>query len=478
MSVSRLATSLVFLLAVVVLTAPAFALDFVLRSDFLDEGTLRLGTNQDVVFDVVIDNDRQDFDSSIQAFQLAISHVGTDVEFRDVSWEGTALDTSNLRNGQGPSFFLAQEVDDGTGDGVTLGVVFDQDTNSGFLLGPGSHVVAKLRYRGLASSPGNPSPLGFAASLGDPAIVNKVNTFGGDILEPDLENPVSITVSGDVLYSIRFGGPNRYQATNGDLITLPIRVHNNPLDVTGFSFGVAYDSGLLSREGDVTAGPGLDSILDGQALGDFGFFAFNEVVDSGGGLFGFTVAMVFSDAGSQASGDPLKILPASEDGHHVLDVRFRVTSPSSSLSTVEIVDDLGDPAVDILMDIHGVAQEPEVNGAPALTAVTVQVGDNPGSPFLRSDVDQDSRVNLTDALNIIKFQFTPDDVPPIVRDTGANCFGAFDVNADNVVGVGDALNLLTFLFSTGARPAAPYPACGTPAIEPDPDKVCLIFSCP
>ena len=245
----------------------------------------------------------------------------------------------------------------------------------------------------------------------------------------------------------------------------------------GFSFGVRYDSALLSREAALTPGPALAPILDGAALEDFGFYAFNEVTDTGGALFGFTVGMIFSDAASQGTDDPVKALPASEEGHHVLDLQFRVTAGTGTLSNVSIVGDLGDPAVDVVLDINGVSQRPE-GVTPGHTSVAVQVGDNPGVRFLRADVDQDSRVNLTDALNIIKFQFTPEDVPAIVRDTGANCFGAFDVNGDNSVAVSDTLNLLNFLFLTGARPAAPYSSCGFPEITPTAELFCRSFSCP
>ena len=71
--------------------------------------------------------------------------------------------------------------------------------------------------------------------------------------------------------------------------------------------------------------------------------------------------------------------------------------------------------------------------------------------FIRGDVDEDSTVNLTDAVTILNVLFTGAD---------PHCKAACDVDGSQSVSITDAVLLLSFLFQGGPAPAAPFPECG------------------
>ena len=449
------------------------AVDFELTSKFLEEGRLRLGEGQEVELDVVIDNGLQDFSASIQGFQMAIGHDSSVLDFVEGTWKGTALDTSDLRNGEGPEFYAVRDI---PGEGVTIAAVFDLQNLNAFLLGGlREHVVTKLRYLGAGESGGAATDLGFVSSLGDPPIENKYETFAGDVLAPDSSDQIGVIVGGEVIYSIHFDR-SAVSASTNQSFNVGIRLANNPLEVTGFSFGVSYDGSILQRVGDLAAGSDRSAVLD-VPLDQHDFYAFNEV-SSGGEVAGFTVGLALGFPDGQ-SGGSLGVLPPSAEGHDIFDLTLRPKGSAGTTTVLKIAGDLGSPAVPVGLDINGITQLPERSGqlVPVSVAVTVATGNAQGADFLRGDVNQSGSLNITDAINSVLFQFVPSEVPQVVRDTGAGCRGAFDFDADDVLGVTDVFLLLNFLFATGPRPAAPYPDCGQPGPDVDPAFFCSSYSC-
>jgi len=77
-----------------------------------------------------------------------------------------------------------------------------------------------------------------------------------------------------------------------------------------------------------------------------------------------------------------------------------------------------------------------------------------GPRFVRGDVNQDSSIDLADAIGTLKYIFA---------NASVACLDAADVNEDDNVDIGDAVYLLAHLFVQGPPPAPPHPACG-----PDP----------
>ncbi|MAW76757.1 MAG: hypothetical protein CMJ95_05115 [Planctomycetes bacterium] len=91
-----------------------------------------------------------------------------------------------------------------------------------------------------------------------------------------------------------------------------------------------------------------------------------------------------------------------------------------------------------------------------------------GVTFVRADVNDDSSVNIADAVAALNYLFS---------GGPAGCIDAVDINDDGQANVADGVYLLTFLFSGGPAPAAPNPDCGSDptgdALECDTYNSCL-----
>jgi hypothetical protein len=74
-------------------------------------------------------------------------------------------------------------------------------------------------------------------------------------------------------------------------------------------------------------------------------------------------------------------------------------------------------------------------------------------PFVRSDVDQSSRLDVSDAVAVLRFLFAGE------RDL-VGCEDAADSDDSGVLDASDAVFLLGALFRGGPAPAAPFPDCG------------------
>ena len=72
--------------------------------------------------------------------------------------------------------------------------------------------------------------------------------------------------------------------------------------------------------------------------------------------------------------------------------------------------------------------------------------------FLRSDVNDDDTVDLSDAISVISYLFLDGQEPRLVE--------ASDINADGSLDLADAVYLLNFLYRGGPQPPAPFPQTG------------------
>jgi hypothetical protein len=79
--------------------------------------------------------------------------------------------------------------------------------------------------------------------------------------------------------------------------------------------------------------------------------------------------------------------------------------------------------------------------------------------FLRGDCDADGRVGITDAVCALDWLFRGGSPP--------GCIAVANSDGTGEVGITDPIYLLTHLFLGGTAPPAPYPECGTSAIESD-----------
>ena len=110
---------------------------------------------------------------------------------------------------------------------------------------------------------------------------------------------------------------------------------------------------------------------------------------------------------------------------------------------------------------------PTVNGntrTPTTSGVSLQIVGEVQPLFLRGDANEDTRVNIADAIWIVSELFA--DGPT----TG--CRDAADVNDDGLIDISDGLFLIGYRFQAGAPPSSPFPGCGP---DPSDDEVgCLV----
>ncbi|MGE4633303.1 MAG: hypothetical protein AAEJ47_09720, partial [Planctomycetota bacterium] len=75
-----------------------------------------------------------------------------------------------------------------------------------------------------------------------------------------------------------------------------------------------------------------------------------------------------------------------------------------------------------------------------------------GNTFIRGDINDDSQVNIADAVAGLTYLFS---------NGPATCIDAVDTNDDGSANVADGVYLLAFLFSAGPTPPAPFQNCGS-----------------
>ncbi len=90
--------------------------------------------------------------------------------------------------------------------------------------------------------------------------------------------------------------------------------------------------------------------------------------------------------------------------------------------------------------------------ARTLVSVLVRDGDEPLAVFVRSDANGDARVDISDAVKILRFLFSSDTT---------DCAEALDVNDDGRLDISDAIYLLGYLFRDGPMPPLPFPTAGS-----------------
>ncbi|MBN1419435.1 MAG: metallophosphoesterase [Planctomycetes bacterium] len=89
----------------------------------------------------------------------------------------------------------------------------------------------------------------------------------------------------------------------------------------------------------------------------------------------------------------------------------------------------------------------------AASAASLALAADPPALFIRGDANMNGRVDVSDAVTIVRYLF--DDLP-------VTCLNALDVNNDTTLDLGDPLYLLQWLFVWGDRPPCP---CTRPGID-------------
>ena len=90
--------------------------------------------------------------------------------------------------------------------------------------------------------------------------------------------------------------------------------------------------------------------------------------------------------------------------------------------------------------------------------------------FRRGDCNDDRRVDISDAVCLLRGLFSGDALP--------GCLAVANGNGDSSIDISDPTYLLNHLFLGGPPPVAPFPECGTSDLEADEELGCVESSCP
>ena len=87
----------------------------------------------------------------------------------------------------------------------------------------------------------------------------------------------------------------------------------------------------------------------------------------------------------------------------------------------------------------------------SLGTASSSLGNVSRTEFIRADANQDSRVNISDAIVALQFTF---------NGGTTLCPDAMDVDGNRVIDGTDGVFVISYLFLQGPPPPPPFPACG------------------
>ncbi len=355
---------------------------------------------------------------------------------------------AQLDGGAGPQFFDSANY----ADGITVGCVYSF-TFAETIQMISDTDLALVSYDSLPgvfnTTTGTViSALDFTESLGVPPVQAVISTDSGIAVGVVPTGAiVTLTPSGFILTAVdqTVGFSEATGAASFDAsFTLDEDPGNvgYPNDTQGFSFGVEHDPSLLSVTG-AAGGPVIDA-LNGSTGPDF--IDVNLFAD------GFTMGCVYSflGTGTIQFATPIDLAIASYDT-----VAGALAGSSTDvLTTLSISSNLGIPPVQVVVVVN--------SGALGAVGVdgTITLTPGVGGGFMRSDVNDDSLINLADAITVLDALFLGGVI---------NCMDAADTNDDELSNIADGVYVLSYLFSGGPPPPAPFGgSCG-----PDPAGTAL-----
>jgi hypothetical protein len=222
--------------------------------------------------------------------------------------------------------------------------------------------------------------------------------------------------------------------------------NNYPNQVTGYSLAMVFDAALMTAVGiDESVVPAALDFFDGQF--GAGFITAGAVVDFSG-----NTSLSLQDS------TPLTEVAFSTNPGGLINQTNPIVTPLVWQNGVVG----GSLPVDNLIVVGSAPMPPGFsNGQVTLTP-------GAGVTFVRGDINDDSAINIADAVTGLAYLFS---------GGSASCIDAIDTNDDGQANVADGVYLLAFLFSAGQAPPGPNPDCGS---DPTSDSLeCETFtSCP
>ncbi len=214
---------------------------------------------------------------------------------------------------------------------------------------------------------------------------------------------------------------------------VPVNVLASSPDPLGaVSFGLLFDPSVLALADITVAGT--------AAAAEFA----RANIDNAGGVATFGLVMSFTGGREIPAGNQRLIARVLADTDP--------TAAVGSTASLELAGDVGTPPIRLIFTPAGSSDEftPETEDG----AIRI----NEGVDFIRGDANDDTIVNISDALKALNFLFE--------AEPAGRCSKALDANDDGSINISDPVYVLGFLFASGERIPPPYPEAG---IDPTPD---------
>ncbi len=352
-----------------------------------------------------------------------------------------------------PAQFHSVQVYDG---GIVQAVVLDF-MQSWDLLATDRFELLKVKYSILKA---DGTDLNFCDTLGQPP-VETVFVVGGASFGPATKEGAHIPAGGPPPACTEL--KIKLAAVEGDTSKVAVLLDTTTdQQISGFQFGITQDTTDLEV---------LD-IVPGSAFGDFdvkneGFWGVN-IIEGKGATLGVVTDL-------EPQGDPPEwfVLPAETCDQEIAVVSYQCSAGAAgdtATGNVTLTGDLGDPKVEIVVDVDGVSLDPTVSTDSV--QVTVTCAPPVGKPFIRGDANQDGRYTVSDGVAIAKAVFNQGSKLDLIK----KCMDSADADDNGQVDTADAIYLLTYLFLGGDPIPAPLGACGQ---DPTDDQLtCEEFQCP
>lgn len=219
-------------------------------------------------------------------------------------------------------------------------------------------------------------------------------------------------------------------------------------EIEGFQLSIAFSANLTVLNDFTIDGTVLDSIgaefVDANPDNDLG--------DGDGKELTVGILLdIFPPFDSQ-------ILMPSPEFRELGRVSVEVPATVNECGTVEFVNGLNGggsgPPIQNVIIVDGQSLQGFTLGSGMVCAA--------GTPFIRSDCNDDQTINIADMVFLLSFLFQ--------SGQGPNCFVACEMNGDGTLDLADPIYLGNYLFDGGPPPPAPFPDCGTVAGTPDCDS--------
>ncbi len=361
----------------------------------------------------------------INGWQLAVCH--DNALLTPLSAENGST-TQTVRDGAPPDLGFIEII---PGIGVTMGVIISMVPGEA-VLPPGSeYELLEIIYS--LNGPNDTLTELYYCSIGSP-VVETLFVFN---LGQELAYPTTVPGSVEITLPFFFNAAS-VEGVAAQQVSAAITMEN-PMNVYGFSFGLAHDGAIAL----------LEDIQPGAATREAEFFVFNLTPEGGtGGILG---CILDTDGPG-----PLDFIPNGVDQEIAL-FQYEIVPGAAvgEISPLAFTDELSPPApsppTPVVVSIGETAVSPiTLDGSIEVVAE--------GTLFERGDTNSDGTVNIADSIFLFEYLF-------VVGAPEPQCFQTGDINNDEGLNVADGIYLLTYLFSEGPPPPAPFEECG---LDPTP----------